>query len=135
MFRGQMVRGAVVTAAAVTMVVGGSARPAFAIKQFFDEFKAVYVKPDSSEPADKALAAAVETAKCNVCHMGMNKKDRNAYGNALADLLDKKEDAKNVDKIRQSLEKVAAMPSDPAKADSPKFGDLIKRGKLPSPTP
>ncbi len=103
MFRGQMVRGAVVTAAAVTMVVGGSARPAFAIKQFFDEFKAVYVKPDSSEPADKALAAAVETAKCNVCHMGMNKKDRNAYGNALADLLDKKEDAKNVDKIRQSL--------------------------------
>jgi len=134
MFRGQLVRGAA-TAAVVAVVVGGSARPAFAIKQFFDEFKAVYVKPDSNDPAEKALAAAVETAKCNVCHMGMNKKDRNAYGNALAELLDKKEDAKNMEKIRQSLEKVAGMPSDPAKSDSPKFGDLIKQGKLPAPNP
>ncbi|NBV45387.1 MAG: hypothetical protein EBR86_07035 [Planctomycetia bacterium] len=134
MFRGQLVRGAM-TAAVVAVVVGGSARPAFAIKQFLDEFKAVYVKPDSNDPADKSLAAAVETAKCNVCHVGMNKKDRNAYGSALAELLDKKEDAKNVEKIRQSLEKVAGMPSDPAKADSPKFGDLIKQGKLPAPNP
>lgn len=134
MFRGQTVRGVpMVALVAVSLAAGASARPAFAIKQFFDEFKAVYVKPDSGEAADKALAAAVETAKCNVCHVGMNKKDRNAYGNALADLLDKKDDAKNVEKIRQSLEKVAAMPSDPAKPDAPKFGDLIKQGKLPVP--
>jgi len=133
MLRGFSIGGAGAIAVAVALVTGASARPAFAIKQFFDEFKAVYVKPDSGAPADKALAAAVETAKCNVCHMGMNKKDRNAYGNALADLLDKKDDAKNVEKIRASLEKVAAMPSDPAKPDSPKFGDLIKEGKLPVP--
>ena len=110
---------------AVPVMVSASARPAFAIKQFFDEFKAVYVK------ADTPLAAEVETAKCNVCHVGKNKKDRNAYGDALAELLDKKEDAKNVEKIRQSLEKVAAMPSDPAKADAPTFGALIEQGKLP----
>jgi len=110
---------------AVAVMVSASARPAFAIKQFFDEFKAVYVK------ADTPLAAEVETAKCNVCHVGKNKKDRNAYGDALAELLDKKEDAKNVEKIRQSLEKVAAMPSDPAKADAPTFGALIEEGKLP----
>ena len=126
---------AVATGLVIAVVVASSCRPAFAIKQFFDEFKAVYVKPDSNDPAEKALAAAVETAKCNVCHMGMNKKDRNAYGNALAELLDKKEDAKNMEKIRQSLEKVAGMPSDPAKSDSPKFGDLIKQGKLPAPNP
>ena len=73
----------------------------------------------------------METAKCNVCHVGKSKKDRNAYGHALADLLDKKEDAKDVAKIRAALEKVAGMPSDPAKADSVTFGDLIKQGKLP----
>ncbi len=118
----------VVMAVAVATVAGATARPAFAIKQFQDEFKAVYVKPDSSDPAEKALAAAVETAKCNLCHKGKEKKDRNAYGHALAELLDKKEDAKNVEKIRKALETVAAMPS----ADGgPTFGDLIKMGKLP----
>ena len=49
----------VVTSVAVGIVSAGLARPAFAIKQFQDEFKAVYVKPDSSDPAEKALAAAV----------------------------------------------------------------------------
>ena len=124
-------RYALVAGAAVALACGGSAREAFAIKQFFDEFKAVYVKPDSADPAEKALAAEVETAKCNVCHMGSSKKERNAYGHALAERLNKKEDAKNVDKIRESLEKVAAMPSDPAKADGPTFGALIEQGKLP----
>ncbi|NDC54335.1 MAG: hypothetical protein EBZ74_08595 [Planctomycetia bacterium] len=113
---------------AVTIATGASPRPAFAIKEFFEEFKAVYVKPDSAEADDKALAAEVETAKCNVCHAGSNKKERNTYGNALAELLDKKEDKKNVDKIRKALDQVAGMPS----ADGgPTFGDLIKQGKLP----
>ena len=110
------------------LVLGRFSRPAFAIKQFQDEFKALYVKPDSSDPAEKALATAVEAAKCNVCHKGKEKKERNAYGHALAELLDKKEDAKNMEKIRKALEAVAAMPS----ADGgPTFGDLIKEGKLP----
>jgi hypothetical protein len=114
--------------AMVVVVVGASSRPAFAIKEFFDEFKAVYVKPDSSDANDKALVAEVETAKCNVCHVGSSKKERNSYGNALADLLDKKEDKKNPEKIRQALDTVAAMPS----ADgAPTFGELLKQGKLP----
>lgn len=106
----------------------GSIRPAYAIKQFFDEFKAMYVKADGTD-AEKALAAAVEGAKCNVCHKGMSKKERNAYGEALAALLDKKEDAKNVEKIKESLTKVADMPSDGK--SGPTFGSLIKEGKLP----
>jgi hypothetical protein len=89
---------AVMVGVGVAFVAGASSRPAFAIKQFADEFKAVYVKPGSP------LAAAVETAKCNVCHVGSNKK---------------------------ALETVAAMPSDPAKADAPTFGALIEQGKLP----
>jgi hypothetical protein len=124
--------GAVLMVAVVVASVACAARPALAIKQFQDEFKAVYVKPDSSDPAEKALATAVEGAKCNVCHKGKEKKDRNAYGEALAALLDKKEDAKNADKIRKALETVAAQPS----ADGgPTFGDLIKMGKLPGGDP
>ncbi len=119
---------AVVLGTGVALMVGASSRPAFAIKEFFDEFKALYVKPDSGDANEKALAAEVETAKCNVCHAGSNKKERNAYGNALAELLDKKEDKKDTAKIRGALEKVAAMPSGDGK---PTFGELIKQGKLP----
>ena len=103
---------AVVLGTGVALMVGASSRPAFAIKEFFDEFKAVYVKPDSSDANEKALAAEVETAKCNVCHAGSNKK----------------EDKKDTAKIRGALEKVAAMPSGDGK---PTFGELIKQGKLP----
>lgn len=118
-------RYAFVLGIAVAVFAGSAARPAFAIKQFFDEFKTMYVKDGSP------LAAEVETAKCNVCHVGKSKKDRNAYGNALAELLDKKEDAKNVEKIKQALADVAKMPSDPNNKDSATFGKLIEEGKLP----
>ena len=97
--------------------------PAFAIMQFADEFKAVYVKEGTP------LAAAVKAAKCNVCHQGESKKNRNAYGQALAERLDKKEDAKNVEKIRQALAEVAALPS---AVEGKTFGDLIAEGKLPA---
>ncbi len=109
----------------MTVVIGGVSREAFAIKQFADEFKAMYVKEGTP------LAAAVETAKCNVCHIGKNKKERNVYGEALAERLDKKEDAKNVEKIKKALEEVAALSSDSSKADAPTFGKLIEEGKLP----
>jgi hypothetical protein len=118
-----------VVAAGIACVAGGSARDAFAIKQFADEFKAMYVKPGTP------LAAAVETAKCNVCHAGSSKKERNAYGHALAERLDKKEDAKNVEKIKKALEEVAALSSDPSKPDAPTFGKLIEEGKLPAGSP
>lgn len=114
-------------AGVIGIVVGigmaASAGQAFAIKQFADEFKAMYVEDGTP------LAAEVDKAKCNVCHMGKSKKDRNAYGEALAKLLDKKEDKDNKEKIRQALQTVAAQPS--AGAGSPTFGDLIKEGKLP----
>ena len=104
---------------------GGLARPAFAIQQFQDEFKALYVKDGSP------LAAEVERVKCNVCHVGKDKKERNAYGKALDERLDKKADKEDKEKIRKMLEEVAGLPSDPANKDAPTFGDLIKAGKLP----
>jgi hypothetical protein len=109
----------------LAVAVGLAARPAVAIKQFSDEFKEVYVKEGTP------LAAEVEKAKCNVCHVGKSKKDRNAYGNALAERLDKKEDKENKEKIRTMLAEVAALSSDPGKPDAPTFGQLIEAGRLP----
>jgi hypothetical protein len=109
----------------IVIAIGGPARPALAIKQFDTAFKNMYVKEGTP------LAAEVEKAKCNVCHKGKDKKERNAYGAALADRLDKKTDKDDVEKIKKMLEEVADLPSDPANAGSPKFGELIKEGKLP----
>ena len=122
-------RYAVVAGAVVTLACAGSSREAFARKQYMDEFKAMYVKADSSDAAEKSLAAAVETAKCNVCHVGSVKKDRNAYGNAMAERLDKND--KDAAKIKKVIEEVAALSSDPATSGAPTFGALIKQGKLP----
>jgi len=109
----------------LSLAAGMAHRPVYAIKQFADEFKEVYVKEGTP------LAAEVENAKCNVCHVGKSKKDRNAYGHALAERLDKKEDKDDKEKIRKALEEVAALSSEPGKADAPTFGQLIAEGKLP----
>ena len=116
---------ALVLGFAVALVGGAMARPAWAIKQFQDEFKDLYAKEGSP------LAAELERVKCNVCHVGKDKKERNAYGKALDERLDKKADKEDKEKIRKMLEEVAALPSDPANKDAPTFGDLIKAGKLP----
>jgi len=118
-------RNAWVLGLGLVLLAGPAIRPAYAIKQFADEFKEVYVKEGSP------LAAEVEKAKCNVCHVGKSKKDHNAYGKALAERLDKKEDKENKEKIRKALEEVAGLSSDPDKADALTFGQLIAEGKLP----
>jgi len=115
------------------LIMGPAAQPAKAIKQFRDEFVAKYVKPDSQDPKDKAFSEAVDEAKCNLCHMGASKKDRNVYGTALAELLDRKTDKDNKEKIAEALDKVAKMQSNPDDPGSPTFGDLISEGKLPCP--
>jgi cytochrome c2 len=101
---------------------------AFAVAPFKKEFEEKYVKKDPASPAEKALAAAVAEAKCNVCHVGKSKKDRNAYGEALNALLDRKTDMKDTAKIQAALNTVAEQKSSP---DAPTFGELIKQGKLP----
>ena len=105
---------------------------AHAIAPFKKEFENKYVKAEPATPEEEALAAAVKQAKCNVCHVGTKKKDKNAYGVALGTLLDKKADAKNPEKIQEALDTVAAMKSDPNDPDSPTFGELISQGKLPA---
>jgi hypothetical protein len=117
---------------AVLALVAASASSALAIAPFKKEFDNLYVKKEGGTPPEQKLAEAVKTAKCDICHMGEKKKERNAYGQALAKLLDKKTDKDNVEKIRASLKQVESEHSDPKDEKSPTFGDLIKEGKLPA---
>jgi hypothetical protein len=109
--------------------------PAKADKAFRDEFIAKYVKTDSSDSKEKAFADACDKAKCNICHEGPSKKNRNIYGQALAKFLKRDTDKDNKEKIQAALDKVAAMKANPKDAKSPTFGDLIKAGKLPGGEP
>lgn len=110
-----------------------SAAPAWAIPPFSDAFKKAYVKP--GEP----LEAKVAEAKCNVCHVGKEKKDKNEYGKTVGKFLKKADftgDAKKFDPksdegakaLQEGLDKAAAEKSSSGKT----FGELIKAGELPA---
>ncbi len=114
------------------VILGLAKAPARADKAFFDEFLAKYVKPDSSDPKDQAIKATVEKVRCNVCHVGRTKKNRNIYGQALDKLLDRQTDKENKPKIRAALDTVARQRSNPDDQNSPTFGELIQQGKLPA---
>jgi len=111
-------------------VLASAVRSAHGLPQLRKEFVAKYVKSDASEAKDKGFAEAVENAQCNVCHAGEEKKNRNAYGQALAKFL-VKADRNNKDKIRQSLDKAAGVKAKPDDPNAPTFGDCINQGKLP----
>ncbi len=112
-------------------LIGVTASPALAVKEFKDAFRAKYVKPDSSDANAVALANAFDQASCTVCHVGDNKKIRNDYGKQLARLLTK-EDKKNKAKIQAALDSVAKLKSKPSDPASPTFGEKIASGKLPA---
>lgn len=114
------------------MALEGMRTPARADKAFFDEFVAKYVKPESTDPKEQAFKASVEKVRCNVCHVGRAKKDRNVYGQALDKLLDRQTDKDNKPKIRAALDTVAKQHSKPDDDKSPTFGELIDQGKLPA---
>ena len=117
-------RQGVCVAAVLAVVVGWNLRPAYAVKEFREQFVQKYVHVDAA-PVWKTK---VDAAKCSVCHLpDQPKEQRNEYGQALAKLV-KKSDKKDKAKIIAALEKIAAQKS---KA-GPAFGELIKQGKLPA---
>ncbi|HHK41733.1 MAG TPA: hypothetical protein ENJ50_04870 [Planctomycetaceae bacterium] len=112
---------------------GVPAPKAQAYNDFYKVFRKKYVG-DESTPEQKKLAAAIkEVKKCNVCHDPRkingkaSKKNRNAYGEALAKLLTKK-DKKDLEKIAKALEEVDAQK---APSGDKTFGDFLTSGELP----
>ena len=112
-----------------------AAAPAGAVRAFREQFRAKYIKPDSTKPNDIALREAFDKSGCGLCHVGEDRANRNAYGRALAKLLDRKTDTQNTAKIQTALEKVAAMKCRPEDPRSPTFGQIIASGKLPRDEP
>ncbi len=60
---------------------------ASAFAPFSKQFSKTYI--EENKEVDKGFAEAVKKAKCNLCHYGKSKKNRNDYGKALGKLLDK----------------------------------------------
>ena len=110
----------------------GSAQPAFAVLQFYQQFDKVYLAEHANE--EFAKGAHDPKMRCLICHQGKNRKNRNVYGEQLAELLDRKTDIKNVDKIKEALAKVGAMHSDPKDESSPTYDEMIKAGTFPGGT-
>ena len=108
-------------------VVLSFARQAQAIPQFQKEFVTLYVGEDRTTD----FAKLVRQAGCFACHQGKLRKNHNPYGIHLVELLDKKADMKNPEKIVEALKKVEVMHSVQGDDKSPTYADIIKEGKLP----
>ena len=113
------------------LLLGWSGYGAKADPAFRKEFEVRYVQKDSSDPMDQAFAEKVKKVKCNVCHIGKNRKNRNAYGTELSKLLDRKKDRRNKAKIQQALQTVGAMKVNADEENSPTFNELFAQGELP----
>jgi hypothetical protein len=129
-------------AIAVAIVFSFNTDTAHSRPQYGKAFGSKYVKKDGTTDDEKAFVVVVENAKCTVCHEpGDNKKNRNAYGKALAEIIKPKDvpdgwkGEKDTKKIEEALDKVAAAHSDAKDDKSPTYGDLIKAGKLPGGEP
>ncbi len=122
-------------AVGAVILAGAFADSAHAIPTFKKQFEEKYLKDNKNE----AYVKTFKGAKCFLCHDTKklndkgktSKKNRNAYGQQLSKLLDKKTDKKKLKKIQEALAKVAAMHSDAKNDKSPTFGQLIEQGKLP----
>ncbi|MCA9208616.1 MAG: hypothetical protein KDA55_09690 [Planctomycetales bacterium] len=125
--------GAILLLGVAFSIVG--AQPAWAIKDFADVFAEKYVDNSGN---DGLKSAAAET-KCNVCHYGKSKKNRNDFGKALskhitkgkASDLKKEDPAAAKAAIAEALEKALAEKKEGDKT----FGDVLKAGMLPGTAP
>jgi hypothetical protein len=106
------------------------APPAFAIKPFYAELEAKYVKPDSKEGHDIALMIAFQQAGCTICHPGDDKHKLTRYGGQLAWRINKF-DKGNKKKIQEAFDEVGALRSDAYDPKSPTYNELFRQGKLP----
>ena len=114
---------------AVTVLAFAPARPAAAVLQFYTGFVEGHIK---EHPDKEYVEHVTKQAKCFICHQGRKAKtNRNAFGQELAKLLDRKTDARDKEKIAAALNEVLKMHVDPKDEKSETYGDRIKAGKLP----
>jgi cytochrome c2 len=114
----------------LVLVALGIASPGFAVVQFYMQYKKDFL---DNHP-DKEYAELVNKSanRCFVCHQGKkNRKNHNAFGRHLTELLDWKKDAKDKEKIADALRKVVALHVDAKDDKSETYLDRIKASKWP----
>lgn len=121
---------AIVAGAMAVLGVAAAASTAFAIKPFYVELQAKYVRPDSQEDNDITLMIAFDQAACTICHPGDDKHKLTRYGGQLASRINKFDKA-NKQKIQDAFDEVGALRSDPYDPKSPTYHELFRQGKLP----
>ncbi len=99
---------------------------------FLKEFLAKYAKADGTAD-EQAYAELLNKTKCNICHMGKTKKERNAFGKAMSEFLKKGEKDKAV--IAKAIDDAGAKKSVTDDDASPTFAELIAQFKLPGGDP
>lgn len=133
------------TTSAAIVIVMASVQTTFAIAPFKTAFKEKYAAKHKS----KEFQAAVKKASCNLCHVSKQKKPiQNEYGKLLNKLIPgdanarikaaykeggsaakKKETEVVLAQLAKAFDKAFETKSDGGKG--PKYGELIKEGKLP----
>ncbi len=116
---------------AAGILAGPLPRPAAAVMAFYKAFNSEYVE---NHPDLDFKQLVTKDARCLVCHQGRKRANRNAYGQQLDKLLDRKTDARDIEKILAALRKVGEMPVDPNDPDGETFSERIADGKLPGGT-
>ena len=116
----------------VAALVGGVARPASAVLQFLQVFDKTYLAEHPNQ--EFAKEARGGKMRCLICHQGKLRKNHNPYGLHLVELLDRKTDTKDVEKIKAALAKVGEMHSDPEDDTSPTYAEMIEAGTFPGGT-
>ena len=91
---------------------------AFARKEYYSAFQ--------NSPSAKYISSmAIKIRKCNICHVGRNKTQRNDYGKLLDTIIESK--TKDIGKIKEALYKVEQMKS-PSGAT---YAEIFHDGELP----
>ncbi len=116
----------------VGTLVLGSGESALAFKEFYLQWVEMYVDKDDASEENVAYNKIVGGSKtrCFVCHQGKKKKNRNAYGLHLSELLSK-EDRKDTAKIIESLKQVGEIASDPNDEKAETYNQRISKHLLP----
>ncbi len=100
----------------LALVLGTAMQTSEARPKYLAEFKEKY-------PGVEGL----DEVKCNVCHEGKDKKNKNGYGIAFGTTLNAK-NCKDSEVIQKALVGTEAKPS---AVSGKTFGDLLKENKLP----
>ena len=120
-----------VALAVVAFVLNGmSAQPVDGRPQYKKQFEQHY--------KESKIAAAAKEAKCNVCHYGKTKKNRNDYGKTLAKTLNKdlfKALKGDKEALNKKVSEVLKAAEKEKSSGGETFGKLIEAGKLPGTAP